>query len=112
MVLTRSPEIVRPVTPEGSDPFTDLNDENDITEQRDDKLNSLRRRLTSADFCSASEIIQAENALPVCWEYTEDNWEAEFVNEFGPHSSKQPMWMMKVKMKEVKIYVIEGRALG
>ena len=81
MVLTRSPEIARPVTPEGSDAFTDLNDENYITEQRDDKLNSLRRRLTSAGFCSASEIIQAENALPVCWEYTEDNWEAEFMNE-------------------------------
>ena len=89
MVLTRSPEIVLPVTSEESDPFTDLNDENDITEQRDDKLNSLRRQLTSVDFCSTSEIIQAENALPVCWEYTEDNWETEFMNELGTHCSKQ-----------------------
>ena len=55
----------------------------------DGKLNSVIKQLTSEDFCSASEIIHAENGLLVCGEYSEDNWEVEFMTELSPHS-KQP----------------------
>jgi hypothetical protein len=65
-VLTRSLEVVRSVTPEESDPFADLDDESEVTEQGDGELNSLIKQLaTCSDFCSASDIIRAENDLPV-----------------------------------------------
>ena len=71
-----------------------------VTDQGDGKPNSVIKQLTSEIFCSASEIIQAGNDLLACGEYTEDNWEVEFMTELSPYSSKQPNVDDKSEVKE------------
>ena len=92
-ILTRNFEVVQPVVADDSDPFADLDsDMNDVCQaSADSELSSLIYQLQySEDCCQPSELLLAENELPVCSEFADENWDEQFMAELGPCSSKDP----------------------
>ena len=77
------------VSSEEADPFADIDegteDADSSSNIMDTELSDLISQLQgSEDACSASDLVSAEEALPVCSEFTDETWDEEFLAELGP----------------------------
>ena len=77
-----------------ADPFADIDNDTEDTDSdldiMDTELSDLISRLQdSEDACSVSDLVSAEEALPVCSEFTDETWDEEFLAELGPRDKSQ-----------------------
>ena len=69
------------------DPFTDLDiDHNEDDEDQSAELGELISCVQTENECSVQDLIEAENCIPICQEFANENWEDEFFSELGPAS--------------------------
>ena len=76
------------------DPFADIDNGTEDTDRdldiMDTELSDLISRLQDCeDACSVSDLVSAEEALPVCSEFTDETWDEEFLAELGPRDKSQ-----------------------
>ena len=74
---------------EESDPFLDIDEyEGDDTEVCNQELGELIAKLQDSEdsdnTSEASDLVSAEDDVPVCAEFADDKWDKEFMSELGP----------------------------
>lgn len=75
--------VSRDVSP-AEDPFADLEVGSETGE-----LEDMIKGMGCSDCCSAEEFATADDDLPVCQDYADDSWEADFLAEIGPSKKKK-----------------------
>ena len=88
-VLRKDFSIVQPVITAQTDPFADIDEENEC-EVDEQELSELILSLQGPEnACSLSELLTAESDIPVCSEFADLTWDDEFMAELGPQSKQQ-----------------------
>ena len=74
--------------PSQSDPFTDLDDSADGSDEEDELLHLMNAVQGSDGACTVQEMMTAENEVPICSEFSDDTWDEQFMTELQPNSSE------------------------
>ena len=74
--------------PSQSDPFTDLDDSADGSDEEDELLHLMNAVQGLDGACTVQEMMTAENEVPICSEFSDDTWDEQFMTELQPNSSE------------------------
>ena len=87
-ILTESFEVVQPSRiSEDHDPFLDIDEgeQEDNSEVSDQELSELIAKFQDKDdACEVSNLLSAEDDMPMCTEFADDKWDEEFMSDLGP----------------------------
>ena len=74
--------------PSQNDPFTDLDDSAEGSDEEDELLHLMNAVQGSDGACTVQEMMTAENEVPICSEFSDDTWDEQFMTELQPNSSE------------------------